>query len=256
MVGGAAPVLTRARLFALATVGALLLAYTWAAESLWELPERWDVAVIGLLVFPAGTAVVWLALPLALAPQRHPIVLPAIAAVAALVLGLAGLEGPFNLAKLACFALIGFALVWAFQELWWVTLIASLVPWVDVWSVAAGPTRHVIEERPGLIEHLAIGSSVPGETSIVYLGPPDVIFFALFLGSAARYGLRVAATWLAMTAFLSLTLAAVVLGDVSGLPALPAVCAGFLLPNADLLVKDVRAAWRAHHTPGTSTDAD
>lgn len=255
-MGGAAPVLTRARLVALVAVAAALLAYTWAAESLWDLSERWDVAFVGLVVFPLSTALIWLALPLALRPPRHPVVLPAVAAGIAVVLGVTGLDGPFNLAKLVCFALVGYALVWVFQELWWVTLIASLVAWVDVWSVAAGPTRHVIDERPGLIERLAVGSSVPGEASIVYLGPPDVIFFALFLGSAARFGLRVAATWVAMTAFLSLTLAAVVLGDVSGLPALPAVCAGFLLPNADLLVRDARTAWRERNTPSPSADSD
>jgi hypothetical protein len=245
VVGGAAPVLSRARALALAVVGALLLAYSWLAESLWELPTRWDVAVVGLVVFPAATALIWLALPLGLTERRHPILLPALAGAVALALGLLGLDGPFNLAKLACFALVGYALLWAFHALWWVTLIAALVAWVDIWSVAAGPTRHIVEERPGLIERVAVGSAIPGEASVIYLGPPDVIFFALFLGAAARFGLRVMATWVALTAFLSLTLAAVVLGDVAGLPALPAVCAGFLVPNADLLARDVREAWRA-----------
>lgn len=251
MVGGAAPVLRRARALALAAVGALLLVYAWLAESLWELPQRWDVVFVGLIVFPASTALIWLGLPLGLTPRRHPIVLPAIAGSLALAFALLGLDGPFNLAKLACFALVGYALLWAFHELWWVTLIAALVAWVDVWSVAAGPTRHVIEERPGLIERVAIGSAVPGEDSVIYLGPPDVIFFALFLGAAARFGLRVAATWVAMTGFLSLTLAAVVLGDISGLPALPAVCAGFLLPNADLLWANIRDAWRSRGSADT-----
>jgi hypothetical protein len=244
-VGGAAAVLSRRRAGALALLGALLLLYAWVAESLWELPTRWDVAFVGLVVFPLSTLSIWIALPLAARERQHPIALPALAGALALALGLAGLDGPFNLAKLACFALVGFALLWAFHELWWVTLVAALVAWVDVWSVAAGPTRHVIEQRPGLIERVAVGSPLPGESSVIYLGPPDVVFFALFLGAAARFGLRVAATWIAMTAFLSLTLAAVVLGDVSGLPALPAVCAGFLLPNADLLVRNARAAWRA-----------
>ncbi|GIU94268.1 MAG: hypothetical protein KatS3mg012_0725 [Gaiellaceae bacterium] len=244
MVGGAAAVLSRRRALALVASGALLLVYAWVAERLWELPTRWDVAFVGLVAFPASTATIWLALPLSRRERRHPIALPALAGGLALALGLLGLDAPFNLAKLACFALTGFALLWAFRELWWVTLVAALVAWVDIWSVAAGPTRHVIEERPGLIERVAVGSAVPGEGSVVYLGPPDVIFFALFLAAAARFGLRVAATWITMTAFLSLTLAAVVLGDVSGLPALPAVCAGFLLPNADLLVRDARAAWR------------
>ena len=244
MVGGAAAVLSRARLIALVSVGTLLVVYASGAERLWELPTRWDVALVGLVVFPLSTAAVWLALPLSNTPPRHPIVLPAIAGMLAVAFALIGLDGPFNVAKLAAFALVGFALLWLFEALWWVALVAALVPWVDIWSVSAGPTRHVIEERPGIIERFAVGSRFPGEESIIYLGPPDVIFFALFLAAASRFGLRVGWTWLAMTALLSLTLAAVVLGDLTGLPALPAVCFGFLVPNADLLVRDVRAAWR------------
>ena len=51
-----------------------------------------------------------------------------------------------------------------------------------------------------------------------------------------------------MTAFLGLTLVAVwTWDDVAGLPALPAVCLGFLVPNADLLWADARSAWRSRH---------
>ncbi|HSI96720.1 MAG TPA: hypothetical protein VK926_00015, partial [Gaiellaceae bacterium] len=122
--------MTRVRTIALVAVGSLLIAYVSGAEHLWELPRRWDVAVVALVVFPASTAAVWLALPLARAPRRHPIALPALAALAAVVLALAGLDGPFNIAKLACFALIGFALIWIFEALWWVALVAVLIPWV------------------------------------------------------------------------------------------------------------------------------
>jgi hypothetical protein len=75
---------------------------------------------------------------------------------------------------------------------------------------------------------------------IVNVGPPDIVFFALFLAAADRFRLRVAATWAAMTGCLAITLALVWWwDDVAGLPALPAVCLGFLAPNADLLWRDV-----------------
>ena len=66
------------------------------------------------------------------------------------------------------------------------------------------------------------------------------LFFSLFLGAAARFGLRVAATWVAMTALLGATLVLTATTDVSGLPALPAICIGFLLPNADLLWRQLK----------------
>jgi hypothetical protein len=56
----------------------------------------------------------------------------------------------------------------------------------------------------------------------------------------------VAATWLCMTGFLSATLVLVWALDSSGLPALPAVCWGFLAPNADRLWRDARDAYAAY----------
>jgi hypothetical protein len=81
----------------------------------------------------------------------------------------------------------------------------------------------------------------PGESATISIGPPDILFFALFLAAADRFELRVVATWIGMTACLAATLVLVWHWDgVAGLPALPAVCLGFLLPNADLLWRDVR----------------
>jgi hypothetical protein len=77
----------------------------------------------------------------------------------------------------------------------------------------------------------------------VSLGPPDIIFFSLFLAAADRFRLRVTATWIAMCACLGATLVLVWTWDsVAGLPALPAIALGFLVPNADLLWHDVRRA--------------
>lgn len=244
MVGRAASVLTRPRALALAATCLAVVAYATWAEHLWELPRNWDIVVVGFVALPAALGLVWLALPVAETPPKHPLLLPALAGAVAVVLGLAGLEGPFQIAKLTAFAFVGLSLVWLFESLWWVTFIAVVIPWVDIWSVSSGPTKEVIERRPSIIEHVAVGTPFPGEESIIYLGPPDVIFFALFLGIAARFALRVTWTWIAMTGLLGATLAGLLLGTVSGLPALPAVCFGFLLPNIDLLWKDVRDAAR------------
>ena len=64
-------------------------------------------------------------------------------------------------------------------------------------------------------------------------------FFALFLGAAARFGLRVIPTFIGLVAGLGLTIAATVAFDLSGLPALPGIALGFLAPNADLIWHDV-----------------
>ena len=163
------------------------------------------------------------------------------AGAGALAFGLLGADSASNVAKLACYALAGFCFLTLFEELWWIALVAALVPWVDIWSVAAGPTQYVVEQRPGIFDRVAVALPSFHDTATLSIGPPDVLFFALFLAAADRFRLRVAATWIAMTGLLAATLVLVwAWRDVSGLPALPAIALGFLAPNADLVWRDVR----------------
>ena len=237
--------MTRRRAGALGVLLAALVAYSALAQQLPELPSRGALAVVALLVLPAFFATVWLALPLV--NIRRPHLLIAAAGLAALLwvgLELADVDSASNVAKFSAFALAGLWFVTLFEELWWVALVAVIVPWMDVWSVAFGPTRYVVEEQPGFFEEISVAFALPGEAGSVNLGPPDVIFFALFLAAAARFDLRVAWTWIAMTGFLALTLVLVWEWEVFGLPALPAVCLGFLVANADLLWRNARESWR------------
>jgi hypothetical protein len=88
---------------------------------------------------------------------------------------------------------------------------------------------------------------VPGEHAAANLGVPDLLFFALFLAAAARFGLRVHWTFVTLVTALGLTIAATVWWNLRGLPALPAIAIGFLLPNADLLWRRLRR--RVSDTP-------
>ncbi len=221
---------------------AALAAWDAYADRLPGLSDPWDVALVAGLLFPATFLVSWLLLPLA----DHARLLPSALAVGALavVCDLAGLGGLFNVAKVVAFTLFGFWFVQMLESLVWVVLVAAAIPWVDVASVYRGPTKVVVEEQPGLFERIAVAFAVPGENDAARLGPPDVIFFALFLAAAARFGLRVGATWIGMTAALSTTLVATYAFDLRGLPALPALSVGFLLPNADLVWGSLRTKGR------------
>jgi hypothetical protein len=238
VVGRAAAVLSARRWAALAGVLLALGLYDAFAGELPELPVRWDVAFVSLVVLPAAFAVAWLLLP----ARDQVWVLPAalVLAVVAVLLTLAGLGVLFNLAKLVALVLFGYWFLSLFERLSFVVIIAVIVPLVDSISVWRGPTEYVVEEQPGVFDRISVGFRVPGEDGAANLGPPDVIFFSLFLGTAARYALRTAWTWLGMTGLLAVTLIGTVVFDVHGLPALPAVCFGFLLPNADLLWRRLR----------------
>ena len=243
---GAAPAARNTLLLAAAVLTALV-AWAAVAGSLPALSDRWDVALVSLLVFPATFLVVWLLLPLSTARGLLPVTLAA--GLLAVLLDLAGLESAFNVTKVVAFTLFGFWFVQMLEALSWVVLLAAIIPWVDIASVYRGPTKVVVEEQPGVFERIAVAFPVP-EGGGARLGPPDVIFFALFLAAAARFGLRPGATWIGMTAALSLTLAATYAFDLNGLPALPALSLGFLLPNADLLWRRLREPPAPGHEGG------
>jgi hypothetical protein len=232
-VGGAPALLSRARAAALLALLAALALWDAFAGSLPDVANAWDVAVVACVLIPATFAAIWLALPLTAARGLLPVGL-AFAALA-VALDVAGAESLFNVAKLAALTLLGFWFLELFQALSWVVAVAVLIPWVDAVSVWRGPTDYVVSEQPGLFDRISIAFRIPGEDATANLGPPDVLFFSLFLATAERFGLRTAWTWVGMTGLLSLTLVLTASFDVAGLPALPAVCVGFLLPNADLL---------------------
>ena len=237
--------ISRRRALALAALIVALVVFGAVASRLPGLSQDGAILVASLVVLPVLTASVWLALPLARAREWLLLagaVLAGLAWVGCYVLDLDALA---NASKLVCFILFGFWFLSLFEALWWLTIVAFLVPWVDIWSVAFGPTKYVTEEKPGVFEGISVAIHVPGETATANIGPPDIVFFALFLAAAQQFGLRVGVTWLSMTGLLSSTLILVYFWDTSGLPALPAVCFGFLLANLDLLWREARDAYIA-----------
>jgi len=250
VVGRASAVLGRERAAALGALLVALWAWDAFAQRLPEVSDRFDVAIVAVLLIPATFAVVWLLLPLA--DSRGALAGALVTGALAVLLHVAGLTAAANVAKLVAFALVGFWFLQLFEALSWVVLVAAVIPWVDIASVYRGPTRVVVEEEPGVFEKIAIAFALPGEDAAARLGPPDVLFFALFLATAARFELRVAWTWIGMTGGLALTIVATYAFELNGLPGLPAIALGFLVPNADLLWRSLRARDAAPPRPGPS----
>ena len=154
MVGRAPAVLSGRRRAALGALLAGLVAWDALAAELPALSNRLDLALVALVLLPAGFAAAWLLLPFAEA-RLLPITAATLAA-ASVVLGVAGLGAAFNVAKLLALILLGFWFLRLLEELWWVVLVAALIPWADIFSVYRGPTREIVEERPGLFERIAV----------------------------------------------------------------------------------------------------
>jgi hypothetical protein len=186
---------------------------------------------------PATLGLIYLALPLW--PRRWMILAAAFFVVAAVLTWRADARLTSNFAKLAAYTCAGWAFLRLFEELSWVVIVAAIIPFVDAISVAAGPTNQIVNHHPEVYSAVAVAFLAPGGGA-ADLGPPDILFFALFLASTARWNLRTGWTWLAMTGMYALTLVTVNAVDVNGLPALPFLSAGFLLANGDLLWKRLR----------------
>jgi hypothetical protein len=202
--------------------------------SLWP-----TVAVIAAGVMPATLGLILLALPLW--SRRWIIVAGAAFGVAAVVSWELDSHLVSNFAKLGAYTCAGWAFLWLFEALSWVIIVAAIIPFVDAISVAAGPTKAIVNHHFEVYSAVAVAFLAPGGLA-ADLGPPDILFFALFLAATVRWRLRPVWTWLAMTGMYSLTLVIANLTDVNGLPALPFLSFGFLLANADLLWRRFRQA--------------
>jgi hypothetical protein len=224
-----------------ALLGALIVYYS-ITPWLWNASTWWDVAFIALVLFPAVFGLVWLALPLRRSKELH-LLLVGLAAIAiAAALQSADQTAIASFFKLAATTAIAFLFLRYFESVVWISLVAFIIPLVDIYSVFWGPTSHLIKHPRG-VSAFSFAFRFPGEHNYATLGVPDLLFFALFLAAAARFGLRVAATWLMMIALLGATIAVTVWRDYDGLPALPALSVGFLLVNLDRI-------WRAARESG------
>jgi hypothetical protein len=240
-----APVLTtaaRPRFRAVAFVVLLAAVVAWdaAAPHLTQLSLWPEVIVIALGVLPATMGLIYLALPLWSNARGVGIGL-VVFGIAAVVTWRAGEHLASNFCKLGAYTCAGWLFLALFEELSWIVLIALIIPFVDAISVAAGPTKTIVTHHFEVYSAVAVAFVAPGGRA-AGLGPPDILFFALFLAATVRWQLRPFWTWLAMTGMYSLTLVLANLTDVNGLPALPFLSAGFLLANCDLLWKRLRPA--------------
>jgi hypothetical protein len=250
-VGVTSSVLDRRRVAAFVAVGAVVGTWFVVAPHL-ERVGLWPaIAIVSIAVMPVTLSLVLIALPLW--PKRWLPPAVVVLALVALVCSLADWGLAANFAKLWAAVFAGWAFLTLFEQLSWVVLVAAVIPLVDIVSVWRGPTHQITTHHFEVYTAVAIAFLVPGGGA-AYLGPPDILFFALFLATAARWQLRVFWTWFAMVAVYSLTVVIANAADVGGLPALPFLSLGFLAPNADLLWRRLRR--RSADSSASSSSAD
>jgi len=223
---------------ALLALLAALIGWYEAAPHLGGIRVWPAIILIALVLMPASFLLVWLALPY----WRSRLLLPAGVGFVLLAIGLskASLPAESNFCKLAALTVFGWWFLSYFEAVSWVVLVALLIPWVDAYSVWRGPTKALTGKgHEHVFAALSVAFVVPGGGA-ARLGLPDVLFFAVFLGASVRFRLRPWWTFFAMLVGLGLTMILATWWTVGGLPALPAISLGFLIPNADLLWRRLR----------------
>jgi hypothetical protein len=239
-VGRAAAVLSGRRAAAFVALAVVVGVYYGTHESWFRLSLWGSIAWLCFLVIPAVFGFVWLALPAWALPLRRLLAAAVAFGALAVVLQATGASPVANFAKLGAMTFAGWCFLRFFEELSWVVLVAAIVPFVDSYSVWRGPTNTIVTKHVEVFDALSFTFPVPGVEGGAKLGLPDLLFFALFLGAAARWRLRPGWTWLCLVASIGGTISLATWLEVDGLPALPLLSIGFLVPNADLLWRAVR----------------
>jgi len=110
-------------------------------------------------------------------------------AVLAGVLTYANVDVFANFARLGACTLLGWWFLGYFESVSWVVLVAAIIPIVDSFSVWRGPTKEITTHHEHVFTNvLSLAFPVPGSRGTANLGVPDLLFFALFLGAAQRFG--------------------------------------------------------------------
>jgi hypothetical protein len=225
VVGFTTALLGRRRVTAFVAAAACVITWFVVAPHLPRIGLWPAIVLVSVAIIPGTLALALIALPLW--DRRWLWGAVVVFALLALVFSLLDWGLPANFAKLAAAVCAGWAFLVLFERLSWVVIVALIIPIVDIVSVWRGPTHTITQHH--------------FEVCAAYLGPPDVLFYALFLGAAARWHLRVGWTWFATTAMYGLTVIIATAADVGGLPALPFLSAGFLAANGDLLWRAIRS---------------
>ena len=237
---GRLPDLSVKRLAPAAAATALLLVWGFGSSSLPALPVRLDIMLSAAVVLTLAAVLVWGMLPLRALGRRLPLITVVALPLAVLFVRL-GWVPPANVAKIVAAGALGIWIAEELERLSWIVLVAVVSAVVDIASVAVGPTKAILDKGPVVIGYFTIGVTWAGYTyaeAFTGLGVSDMIFFAVYLGAARRFGLRTGWSAVAMVGSFLATIAVAMWW--TALPALPLLSAAFLAVNADLLYRRVR----------------
>jgi hypothetical protein len=217
-----------------------LLLWGFLSRYLPALPIKLDIMLSSTVVLALLGVLVWGMLPLHTLGRRLPVITVVALPLAFLFVWLHLV--PFaNVAKIVAAGALGIWIAEELEQLSWIVIVAAVSAAVDIVSVAVGPTKALLGKGPVVVGYFTIAVTWLGysyDEAYTGLGVSDVIFFALYLGAARRFRLRVGWSAVAMVGSFLATIAAAMFW--TALPALPLLSVAFLAVNADLLWRRLR----------------
>jgi len=228
------------RLVPAVAAGALIVLWGFFSSRLPALQVKPDIMLSSALVLALVAVLVWGLLPLHTLGRRLPLLTAAALPLAILFVWL-GWVPLANVAKVVAAAALGIWIAEELEKLSWIVIVAVVSAAVDVVSVAAGPTKAILDQGPVVVGYFTIAVTWAGyaySEAYTGLGISDVIFLSLYLGAARRFGLRVGWSAVAMVVSFLVTIAAAMWW--TALPALPLLSVAFLAVNGDLLWRKLR----------------
>jgi hypothetical protein len=153
------------------------------------------------------------------------------------VLSLTGLpRSAADVTRAAAAVVVGVTVADLVERGWWALAAAAAITLTDIASVAAGPTKILLQHgNERTLSALVVALPAPDLDEASALGVSDIVFLAFFCAVAVRFGGRPRIGAAAMAAGLVMTMALVFASD-RALPALPLLALGFALTNGDRLL--------------------
>ncbi len=220
--------------------GAALLLWGYLSRYLPAPPVKLDIMLSSAIVLALLGVLVWGMLPLRALGRRLPLITVVALPLAMLFVSL-HLVPLANVAKIVAAGALGIWIAEELEQLSWIVIVAGVSAVVDIVSVAVGPTKALLGKGPVVVGYFTVAVTWLGysyDEAYTGLGISDVIFFALYLGAARRFGLRVGWSAVAMVGSFLATIAAAMYW--TALPALPLLSVAFLAVNGDLIWRKVR----------------
>ncbi|MDO8585712.1 MAG: hypothetical protein Q7T82_01605 [Armatimonadota bacterium] len=130
---------------------------------------------------------------------------------------------PIDLSRIVAASFLGYLVSFVLRDKNIVLPIAGFAACLDIWTVTWGPTRHMIEKAPKLVEEVSAPIPIPGGHGDLasVIGPADFVFLAVFFGAIYRLKMEPGLTFRIVLPLLCLTMIAV--NSTPYFPGIPAL---------------------------------